>query len=275
MSDKMVFWAELQSGLCDAGLNVVVAIPDGSGVWCGLIDDKKFIMSISAQDDDGFRSFMMITLVGQDEALVVPALTKFMGYPPYARYLDTRIPVAHINFEWAKDAEERFVSLEEDDRMENLERLEEGFAAPVPPGPEQYFRQFTTENIENWRLAVEANPEVGYNGSKIADLLPFVETVMPRVGLAQSLLGFSIICLEGPMKDVAAIVAYGLEPLLKAEVIADADATAITKWFETTTPSWDGARNPNFSKQVTVGGKPYTIHTDSHRNYRDLNIHPA
>jgi hypothetical protein len=179
-----------------------------------------------------------------------------------------------MTYEWAKDAAERFVSIGQEVAIENLQRLEEGFTAPVPLGPEQYFQEATTEIVENWRLTVEAEPEATYGVCMIADMLPFVATVHPRIGVAQSMFGLSLICLEGPVADVTAIVAYGLEPLLSAQVLTDADVAAITHWFETTPPTWDGSRSGGFSKRVVVGQQLYIIKTDDYRGFRDLNIQP-
>jgi hypothetical protein len=125
---------------------------------------------------------------------------------------------------------------------------------------------------------VQKNPNAEWNCNKISEILPFLKKVMPRIGSkGQSLFGLSFICLDvKPEKeDERKIIEYGLEPLLKAEIITKEEAEEIIQWFLKTKPTWDSNHESDFKKEFEIDGKKYTISTDSIRNYRDLNLLPS
>ena len=141
---------------------------------------------------------------------------------------------------------------------------------------EEYYQQFTQEHIDIWEKAVDERPDAKWNYNNVADLLPFMKIVLPRIGKNQSLFGLSLISLEGDIEGLKEIVRHGLEPLQTAGVLDDEDVETLVRWFTKSTPRWDSHdRTPqpsNFEKTIEVGGAVYTLRTDNYRRYRDLNL---
>lgn len=272
--ENTVFWAELQSELSGAGLNVVVDIPRPESPWFGKIDDKTFTMTIAPKsNEDGLRDLMIISLYDQDEEKVIPLLSKFMGYEPFCKYLHKENSTASATYEWdRKDPNARLKNREESVNVYELQRLEKGFETPKTRGMEEFYSQFTPEDVKTWEEAIEKNPDVEWNYNRVKDLLPFVRKVMPRIGQGQSLLGFSIICLNGKCKNEKEVVEYGLEPLLLANIITEEEAARITNWYLQTQPTWDSGGAGRFQKEFEIEDIKYRLITDSCRNCRDLNL---
>lgn len=272
--ESRVYWADLQNELSGAGLKVNVGISQPGYPWFGKIDDKTFTMTIAPKsDEDGFRDLMIISLYGQDEKKIIPLLSKFMGYEPFCKYLSKVNSTASATYEWDKnDPNSRWKELEKNPNIHELKKLEKGFQPPKTRGMEEFYSQFTSEDVKTWEEAVEKNPDVEWSHNRVKDLLPFVRKVMPRIGLGQSLLGFSIICLNGKCKKEKEVVEYGLEPLLVANIITKEEATRITRWYLQTQPTWDSGGAGHFQKEFQIEGVRYRLITDSRRNCRDLNL---
>lgn len=274
-----IYWAELQSQLSGAGLNVVLGVPQFKGPWGGEIDGKPFTMTISPKSEkDGLRDFMLISLFGQDEKKVIPLLTKFMEYEPFCHYKDKRLEDPRMKssatYEWDKnDPDGRMKELQKESAIYDLVVMIEGTQTPAKLDMDRYYSQFTAKTIKVWEKAVKEQPQAEWSNNKLKDILPFVKKVMPRIGKIQSLFGLSIISLDGKSENEKAIVEYGLEPLLKANVITKEEAEKIIIWYNQTEPSWDsGGHSRRFEKTFEIGGKTYRLATDSYRNCRDLNL---
>jgi len=266
-----VYWAELQNELSEAGLNVVVGLPDK--VWGGKIDDKPFTMSIPSKKRGG-RDWMIISLYGQNEETVVPLLSKFMGYEPFCKYLNKKNDQATAIYEWdRKDPEDRFTELTNNEDTFDLQKLESGFNIPSFDVSKLY-QEFTPEIIAKWEEVYKNKPDAEWSNNKIKDILPFVKKVMPRIGRNQSLFGLSIISLEGKyeINDEEEIVRYGLEPLVKADILTKDEVEDIVVWYHATKPSWDSNNEERFKKEFEIEGKKYILVTDNYRNCRDLNL---
>lgn len=272
--ENTVFWAELQSELSGSGLKVVVDIPDPRYPWTGKINGKTFTMTIAPKsNEDGFRDLMIISLYGQDEKKVIPLLSKFMGYEPFCKYLHKVNSTASATYEWdRKDPNARLKNREENVDVHELQRLEEGFQPPKIPGMEKFYNQLTPENVSYWEAEIQKNPDVQWNYNRVKDLLPFIKKVMPRMGRNQSLLGFSIISLDGKLKNEREVVKYGLEPLLIANIITKKEAEKIINWYLKTQPTWDSGGVGHFQKEFKIEDIKYRLITDSYRNCRDLNL---
>jgi len=272
--ENTVFWAELQSELSGAGLKVNLGIPKPESPWFGKIDDKIFTMTITPKsNEDGLRDLMIISLYGQDEEKVIPLLSKFMGYEPFCKYLHKKNSTASATYEWdRKDPNARLKEREENADVYELQKLEKGFQPPEAQGMEAFYHQFTPEDVKSWEEGLQENPDAEWNYNRVKEFLPFVKKVMPRIGLGQSLLGFSIICLNGKCKNEKEVVEYGLEPLLVANIITEKEAAQITNWYIRTQPTWDSGGAGHFQKEFEVEDTKYRLITDSCRNCRDLNL---
>jgi len=272
--EATVYWAGLQSELSGAGLSVVVDIPDPRYPWTGKIDDKTFIMTIAPKsDEDRFRDLMIVSLYGQDESKVIPLLSGFMGYEPFCRYLHKKNSTASATYEWdRKDPNARLKNREESTDVYKLERLEKGFQPPKTPGMEKFYNQFTPEDVNTWEAELEKNPDTEWNYNRVKDLLPFVKKVMPRIGQNQSLLGFSIISLNGKVKNEREVIKHGLNPLLTAKIITEEEAEQIISWYLRTQPTWNSGGAGHFQKVFHIEEVGYRLTTDSCRNCRDLNL---
>lgn len=272
--ENTVFWAELQSELSAAGLKVVVDIPKPESPWFGKIDGKSFTMTISPKsDEDGFRDLMIVSLYGQDEGKVIPLLSGFMGYEPFCKYLHKKNSTASVTYEWdRKDPNARLKNREESVDVHELQKLEKGFQPPKTPGMEKFYYQFTPGDISTWEATLRKNPDAEWNYNRVKDLLPFVKKVMPRIGQNQSLFGFSIISLNGKLKNEKEVVKHGLDPLLTAEIITEKEADQIINWYLETQLTWDSGGAGHFQKVFHIGGIGYRLITDSCRNCRDLNL---
>jgi len=272
--ETMVYWAGLQSELKGAGLDVVVDIPNPKYPWTGKIDGKIFTMTIVPKsDEDGFRDLMIISLYGQDESKVIPLLSGFMGYEPFCKYLHKKNSTASATYEWdRKDPNARLKNREKSPDVYELEKLEKGFHRPKTLGMGKFYNQFTSENIGVWEKSAKENPDAKWNFGRIKDLLPFIRKVMPRIGQNQSLLGLSIISLDGKPKNEREVVQYGLDPLLVAEIITKEEATQIINWYLQTRPTWDSGGIGDFQKVFHIEGIGYKLITDSRRNCLDLNL---
>lgn len=139
---------------------------------------------------------------------------------------------------------------------------------------QENYQEFTQEIIKEWENSVTENPEIKYNHQKVSDFLPFIKAVQPRIGKKQSLFGLSLICLEGDYPNVEEIVAQGLEPLIKAGILAGEEASQIKDWYKKTEPTWDtNYNNPSpFEKTFEIEGKKYKLYTSCDRCFRDLNL---
>lgn len=272
--ENTVYWAELQSELSRAGLNVVVDIPRPEYPWFGKIDGKTFTMTIAPKSNkDGLRDLMIVSLYGQEEEKVIPLLSNFMGYEPFCKYLHKKNSTASATYEWdKKDPSSSFKKLEENSDIYELQRLEKGFEAPQTPGMERFYYQITPENVRSLEEAVQENPEAEWHYNRVKDILPFVKIVMPRIAQIQSLLGFSIICLDGKFKGEEEVVKYGLEPLLVANILTKKESEQIINWYLQRKPTWDSEWGKYFRKEFEIEGIKYRLITDSCRNCRDLNL---
>ena len=139
----------------------------------------------------------------------------------------------------------------------------------------KFFEEFTPETVTLWEKTVSECENPGWRDFPITGLIPFVRKVLPRVARVQSLFGPSIICLEDKPKpqEEEAIVRYGLEPLLKANILTDGEVQQIVDWYLSTQPTWDAENSKRFQKVFDVDGTRYELMTDSYRNCRDLNLH--
>lgn len=280
---ERVMWAELQQELSGAGLNVSVGIPVGEGPWNGTIDDLLFTMTIPPRNEEnGYRDFLFVSLFGQDEKKVIDGLTKFMGYSPFCKYQDKRIDEAASTkdlkvtgtYEWNKDnSKRRLKEITKNENLYGIEEIKEGFQ-PVDTKPDMagIYNEFTPKVIKKWEAAVKKNPDAEYNYQKIADFLPFIKAVKPRIGANQSLLGLSIISLDRKYTDEGSVVSYGLEPLFNAGIIREDERLQILEWFRNTQPTWDSNNYERFEKRFEVGGQKYWLYTDCCRGCRDLNL---
>lgn len=270
----MVYWAELQAELSGAGLNVAVGIPKPGYPWFGKIDDKPFTMTIVPKSDkDGFRDYMICSLYGQDDAKVVPALSKFMGYAPFCRYKHKVNSQASATYEWgARDPAGRLEELTKDSDVYELEKLADGFNPPQTDNMERFYGQFTPEILTKWEEAVRKDADATWSGQSIKGLLPFAKRVMPMVAQTQSLFGFTIICLESKLENEEEVVGYGLQPLIVVNIITQQEADSIIEWYLQTEPQWDAAGGRGFSKELEIEGVKYRLMTDVHRGCRDLMI---
>jgi hypothetical protein len=271
---EKVYLVELQTELSEMGLNIVVDIPKPGYPWFGKLDDKPFIMTISPKSrEDGIRDFMVISFCGQEEDKVVPLLTKFMSYEPFCKYLYKENPKVTITYEWSrKDPKERFKELKGDESLYKLKKLDKGFQPPTVPGPETYYQQFTPETVKEWEEAVGENPEAKWGEHRIKDILPFVRKVMPRISRSQSVFGLTIISLNGKIKNEEEVVRYGLEPLLKTDILTREDVTGVIEWYLETQPRWEPVIAGYFRKNFVIEDIVYKLITDSYRNRRDLNL---
>lgn len=274
VTESKVYWAELQSALSGAGLNVVVDIPRPEYPWFGKINDKPFTMTIPPKSkEDGFRDFMVISLYGQEEGKTIPLLSKFMGYEPFCKHLHKKNAEASATYEWdRKDPNARLKELEGNTDVYKLQRLEEGLQTPQAQDMNRFFQQFTSDIVEKLEEAVQKNPEAEWNCNRIRDILPFLKKVMPQIGQNQSLFGLSIISLDGRAPNEREIVQYGLEPLLGADVLTEEEVERIVNWYLQTQPTWDSGGAGHFQKEFEIDGMRYRLITDSYRNCRDLNL---
>jgi len=275
MIEEKVYWAELQSTLSGTGLNISVGLPKPGYPWFGEIDGKPFGMTISPKNKkDGMRDFVIMSLYGQDETKIIPLLSSFMGYEPFCKYLHKKNASASATYEWDKNApEDRVKELKEDADVHELQEFEEGFQPPSQiPGTDKFFQQFTPEIVENWERAVQKNPDAEWGYNKMRSLIPFLKRVMPRIGKNQSLFGLSIISLDGKSQNEKWIVRYGLEPLLKAQILTQEEVGQIVVWYEQTDPTWDSGGARQFQKEFEIDEIKYRLITDSYRNCRDLNL---
>ncbi|MEE9525033.1 MAG: hypothetical protein V3V78_00310 [Candidatus Woesearchaeota archaeon] len=283
-----VMWAELQKELGETGLDVSVGAPSMGSPWPGTIDELNFIMTVSPRDEsDGYRDFLVISLFGQDEDKVVEGLTQFMGYSPFCKYQNRLIDEAAATkdwkvtgtYEWDKDNPKgRLEELAKDENIYEVKKIKAGFQAidTLKTDMAQVYHEFTPDIIAKWEAAVQENPDAEWTCQKVADILPFLKTVQlrvqPRFGKNQSLFGFSIISLDRSYKDEPEVVAYGLEPLVKAEILTDDEASKISDWYKNTQPSWDSNNTHRFEKTFKLGDHRYRLSTDCYRGCRDLNL---
>ncbi len=135
----------------------------------------------------------------------------------------------------------------------------------------ELYQNFTPELIAEWEAAVKENPDAKWNGNRMADILPFIRAVMPRIGANQSLLGFSLISIQGEVDGVEGAVRYGLEPLLDYGVLSSGEADEIVKWYEQTVP-WDPSTVRRYTRTFQIGEVSYELRTDCYAGCRDLNL---
>lgn len=271
---NMVYWAELQSELSDAGLNVVVDIPDSGSAWFGKIDGKTFVMTVSPKSDkDGLREFMIVSLYGQDEKKLIPLFSKFMGYEPFCKYLHKINSKASCTYEWdRKDSKNKLQEVKEDTDVYELQEFKEGFQTYATQDVSRFFQQFTSEIVNKWEEVVQKNQNAEWHCNRISHILPFIKKVNPRLGQKQSMFGLSIISLDFKSKNEREIVQYGLKPLLDAHILTEKEAEQIISWYLQTEPTWDSGGAGQFQKEFEIDKIKYRLITDSHRNYRDLNL---
>lgn len=272
---EMVYWAEIQSALSSVGLKVVIDVPKpDDGPWSGKIDDRPFTMTISPKSEkDGFRDFLVLSLYGQEEKKVILLLSKFMGYKPFCKYLHKENSKASATYEWdRKDPNARLKELEVDPDVYKLQKLEKGFKNPRPKNVSKFFMQFTPKTLKIWEKAVQENSDVEWNFKKICDFLPFIKKVMPRISSNQSIFGLSIISLGGKTQEEEEIVRYGLEPLLRANILTKEEVELIINWYIHTKPTWESGGAGHFQKEFEIDKVKYRLITDSYRNCRDLNL---
>ena len=139
-------------------------------------------------------------------------------------------------------------------------------------GMGELFDSYTKKNIERNKKALKEHPDGKIDNHKIADYMPFLEWVNPRTAKRQNLRGLTILSFYGKIPSEAAIVRYGLEPLLEACIINENEATAIGKWFDNTEPQPDNFGFPGFTKSMVIEGHTYTLETHGWSGYRDLII---
>jgi hypothetical protein len=268
------YLAEVQSLLVYAGLDIVLDISETEETFIGMLDGKPVTVSISRKNTkDGIRDYLVLTLSGQDEKKAVSKFSKFMGYSPYCRYSLELNGIPSVNYEWNRiNPDIQLGILEKKFELGELQRLEEGFKDPLTTEMSEYYMLFTFEGLKNWEKSAQQNPEATWSENRIADFLPFMRKVMPRIAVNQSFLGLSIISLEGRLANEEEIVRYGLEPLLAAGILTEGEAKRIVDWYLKTEPTHDPGGRPHFRKEFEIDGTRYRFATDSIRHCRDLNL---
>ena len=194
-----VMWAELQKELGETGLNVSVGIPSGQGPWAGSIDDLPFLMTIPPRNEgDGYRDFLVVSLFGQDEERAVEGLTQFMGYSLFCKYQNRLIDEAAATkdwkvtgtYEWDKNNPKgRLEELAKDENVYDVTKMEAGLQAVDTSKTDmtQAYQEFTPDIIAKWEAAVQENPNAEWSYTKIADILPFIKAVKPRISVVGSM----------------------------------------------------------------------------------------
>ncbi|MBS3052459.1 MAG: hypothetical protein J4428_03760 [Candidatus Aenigmarchaeota archaeon] len=135
----------------------------------------------------------------------------------------------------------------------------------------ELYYDFTPELIEKWEAVLKENPDAVWNENRMADILPFIRAVMPRIGRNQSLLGLSLISIRGQVDDIEGAVRYGLEPLLTYGILKPEEAVEIVEWYRRTVPG-DPSTVRGYSKNFQVGGVGYEMWADCYAGCRDLNL---
>ena len=271
---KVVYWARLQAALTAAGLWVDVSLPEQGYLWNGSMEDMPFSLAISMLSEEEMRDRAAVTLWGQDEEDVIPKLSVFMGYKPFCSYQDRQMPSETVTFEWSRrDSDNRFAEIVQDENFFNLRRFNEGSSTMLDLGMEYFFYDSTPEKIRQWEDgAMEDN--LFLRRHTVQQLLPFLREVAPRFGKIQGKLGLSIISLGHRQQNEEAIVQYGLNPLIEANIISHAEEEQILLWYEKTVPIWDLGMTKKhcFKTEFNIGGMHYMLRTDSSRSIRDLNL---
>lgn len=273
-----VYWAELQKGLTDVGLEAIVDLPLPDSPWYGKIDDLPFIMTIPPKSEEGYRDWLIVSLFGQEEKSTIEKLNRFMRYSAFCKYQSKNFDEAAKEadrkvtgtFEWDKiDPKGRLEEISKDSRFYNFERIEAGFQ---PTNPEVNFSDFYGPRITIQEISeIEKRDN---NSEKVTYLLPFLRQVKPFLAKNQSMFGLSIISLEGEKQNEEVIIRYGLEPLKQDGVLTENDVKRVVNWFSKTEPTWDSGNNQcaPFKKSFEIEGKKYQLRTDCYRGCRDLNL---
>jgi len=271
---KMGNIEEIQSLLVYAGLDISLQISEAEETFIGMLDGKPATMTVSRKNKkDGIRDYLVLTLFGQDEKEAIPKFSKFMGYPPYCRYTLKLDNIPSVNYEWNRvEPDSQFGILVKKPELGDLQRLEEGFENPLTPEMGEYYMQFSLEGLRNWERAARQNPNADWHGNRITDFLPFMRKAMPRIATNQSMLGLSIISVEGKLVNEEEIIRYGLQPILAAGILTEGEAGQIVDWYFRTRPTQNSGGYPHFKKEFEVDGTRYRLMTDSIRHCRDLNL---
>jgi hypothetical protein len=240
-------------------------------------------MTVPPKDEsNGYRDFLIVSLFGQDDDKTIGKLTQFMGYSPFCRYQDKIIDEAATfrkwkltdTFEWDRiNPRGRLEEITNNETFYDIIKIAAGFLPNISKtNMAKVYQTFTSEIIAKWEEAVQKNPDAEWSDNKISDILPFIKTVKPRITSNQSAFGFSILSLDRSYEDEPRVIAYGLEPLVKAEILTNDEANQIGDWYKNTSPSWDSNNLGRFEKNFAVDGHTYKLITDCYRGCRDLNL---
>lgn len=139
-----------------------------------------------------------------------------------------------------------------------------------PKNVSDLYVEINSGHIYAWEHGLKEYPDAEWNKNKLADVLPFVKLVKPRIGLIQNTVGLKIISLDRNYHDEEEIIKYGLEPLKKAQILEESEIEQVTKWYKQT--QIDLNHENAFEKTFDINDKKYKLETNSKHNYRHLDL---
>lgn len=139
-----------------------------------------------------------------------------------------------------------------------------------PKNVSDLYVEINSGHIYAWEHGLKEFPDAELSYNKLADILPFVKLVKPRITIRTDISGLKIISLDRNYHDEEEIIKYGLEPLKKAQILEESELEQVTRWYKQTQTNL----NPEdtFEKIFSINNKKYKLETNSDKNHRHLDL---
>ena len=225
------------------------------------VKGERIIIGASPLNQFGYREHLTLSLFGKDIS-VVENFTMLMNFPPCCRYdCRDRGEESHA-FVWnANEPDEEVKALK---KCKGFQELLARYPIQKPKVPSANYIIATRDLIPVWEKAVSENPRATWKGIPVADLLPLAKKVLRTSTLRVSgytVLGLNIVSLRNNPVNGTAVVRFGLEPLVQAEIISREEAESIVSWYMKTIPRTRGEEGA-FKKEFIIEGKKYRLSTN-------------
>lgn len=139
----------------------------------------------------------------------------------------------------------------------------------------QTYEQIMPETVVRLKTELEQNSYLPFKDKIRTELLiPFFEKVLPRIPINQGSLEskLSLISIKGTIQNEAEVVKYGLEPLLKADILDTEDVELISNWYSNIRCTRHNVHEQRYVKHFCLKNVSYILSVDSYKDNRDLNL---
>jgi hypothetical protein len=131
------------------------------------------------------------------------------------------------------------------------------------------YKDFDDKTIIQWEETTTNHPDTEWENHKVKPYMPLIKAVRPRLSKRQNIFALTIISIPPELVCKKEVVAYALEPFMKARVLTDTEIEKMTSFLLAEDSIQKG---PTPGKSFSIEGGSYQFYFDFLNQYRDIVI---